>query len=395
MEIYSVSEALYYLKTMLEIDERLSDIWLRGEVSGLKKYGSSGHYYFSFKDESGVVNCALFRNTALRQTHLPRDGASFLMRGYFSVYEDRGQLQFYVSEIQPDGIGRLALEFEALKRQLEEEGLFAEERKRPLPTRPKVIGVVTSSNAAALQDILNVLARRYPLAQVILSPTLVQGDSAPPKIVAALQALNRRDDVEVIILARGGGAIEELWCFNDERVARAVFASRIPVITGVGHEIDFTIVDYVADLRAPTPSAAAELVTPDIAELREEVQGLQDILYSSIQNVLDEKRSDLAATERRLKQVSPDRQFASLRQRLDELSNRASLTLNHRLKLQRTEVNALASRLKVLDPRQILERGYAIVTHETGQVVTQVNQAQPGETLDIRVSDGSFKAEKL
>jgi exodeoxyribonuclease VII large subunit len=395
MEIYGVGEALYYLRTLLENDERLNDIWLRGEVSGLKKYGSSGHYYFTFKDESGVINAVLFRNTALRQTHLPRDGVAFFMRGYFSVYEDRGQLQFYVSEILPEGVGRLALEFEALKERLEADGLFAPERKRPLPTRPRVIGVATSPNAAALQDILNVLARRYPLAQVVFSPTLVQGENAPPQIVAALQALNRHKEVEVIILARGGGAMEELWCFNDERVARAVFASRIPVITGVGHETDYTIVDYVADVRAPTPSAAAELVTPDIEDLRDEVLSLQDQLYSSLENVLDEKRSELSDIERRLRLASPAGKLPVLRQRLDDLTNRASLHLNHRLRLYRAEVNSLASSLKVLDPRQILERGYAIVTNEAGEVITGNEQVQAGETLEVRVSKGNFKVEKL
>lgn len=394
MEIFSVSEALYYLNTRLEIDEHLSDIWLRGEVSGLKQV-ASGHYYFRLKDGKGAVDCAMFRNAALRQTHRPRDGASFLMHGYFAVYADRGQLQFYVSEIMPDGIGKLALEFEALKARLEEEGLFSEERKRPLPERPKVIGVVTSASAAAFQDILHVMARRYPLAQVILSPTLVQGENAPPQIVTALQALNRRKDIDVIIVARGGGSLEELWCFNDERVARAIFASRIPVVTGVGHETDTTIVDYVADVRAPTPSAAAELVTPDIEEQRAEVRYLQDTLYSLMENALDEKRSDLSDMARRLKLASPVGKIPAMRQRLDDLTARAELSLENRIKLQRAEVNALASRLRVLDPRQILERGYAIVTQAKGKVVTSVKQAQPGEELDVRVSDGQFKVEKI
>ncbi len=390
-EIYSVSEALEYLKTLLDNDDVLNDVWLRGEVSGLKRYGSSGHYYFRLKDEGAVVDCALFRNTALRQTHLPRDGASFLLRGYFSIYPDRGQLQFYVSEVQPDGVGRLALEFEALKRRLEAEGLFALERKRPLPERPKTIGVVTSANAAAFQDILNVLNRRYPLAQVILSPTLVQGESAPPQIVNAIQVLNRLPEIEVIILARGGGSAEELWCFNDERVARAVFASRIPIITGVGHEIDFTIVDFVADVRAPTPSAAAELVTPDIEELRLSVVSLQDSLYALMQNLLDEKRADLEDEKRHLKIASPAGRVPQFRLRLDELSARTTRSLEYRLRLQKAEVNALSSRLKVLDPRQILERGYALVTTSDGQVITSPTQIQPNQSLNIRVSDGSFK----
>ncbi len=394
MEIYSVTEALYYLKTILEIDERLSDIWLRGEVSGCRRV-NSGHFYFTLKDSGAAINCALFKNTASRQTHQPSDGGSFLVRGYFSIYEDRGSLQFYVSELKPDGAGRLALEFEALKARLEAEGLFVAERKRPLPERPKVIGLVTSPTGAALQDILNVLGRRHPLAQIVLAPTLVQGENAPPQIIAAIQALNRREDVEVIIVARGGGALEELWCFNDEKVARAVFASRVPVITGVGHEIDFTIVDFVADVRAPTPSAAAELVALDISELKEEVAALEDGLFSSMQNMIDQKRSYLAETQRRLKVNSPKGTIPTFRQRIDDLTNRATLHLNHRLKLDRAGVNALAGQLKVLDPRQILERGYAVITRPDGQVVSSVNQVPPGEKLDVRVSDGKFAVEKL
>jgi len=393
VEIYKVSEALYYLRTLLENNEVLNDVWLRGEVSGLKRV-ASGHNYFRLKDEAGAVDCALFRNTALKQAYLPRDGGSFLMRGYFSVYEDRGQLQFYVNQIMPDGAGRLALEFEALKQKLAAEGLFAEERKRPLPTRPKIIGVVTSASAAAFQDILNVLARRYPLAEVVLSPSLVQGENAPPQIVAAIQALNQRRDIEVMIVARGGGSAEELACFNDERVARAVFASRIPIVTGVGHEIDYTIVDYVADVRAPTPSAAAELVTPDITELRQAVIELQDRLYSTIEDVLDEKRSELAETQHRLKIASPVGRIPSLRQRIDEMTARTRRSLDYRFKLQKAEVNALANQLKVLDPRQILERGYAIVTQTDGQVITKVGQVAPGQKLEVRVSDGKFSVEK-
>jgi exodeoxyribonuclease VII large subunit len=394
MQIYSVSDALYYLKTMLDIDERLSDIWLQGEVSGMKRV-ASGHYYFRLKDGKGAIDCALFKNTASRLEYRPSDGESFKMRGYFSIYEDRGQLQFYVSEIQPNGVGRLSLEFEALKQRLEKEGLFSLERKRPLPERPRVIGVVTSATAAAFQDILNVLSRRYPLVEVVLSPTLVQGESAPPQIVSAIQALNRRNDIDVIIVARGGGSLEELWCFNDERVARAVFASRIPIITGVGHEIDFTIVDFVADMRAPTPSAAAEIVTPNIEDLRAGVRNLQDELYSLMENRLDEKRNELNEMKRCLKQASPAGDLPTYRQRLDDLTGRANRSLSHRLELQRSRVSALSGRLKVLDPNQILERGYAIVTQANGQVVTNIAQAQPGEKLDVRVSDGQFKVEKL
>jgi exodeoxyribonuclease VII large subunit len=390
MEIYSVTEALYYLKIKLDCDEHLSDLWMQGEVSGCSRT-AGGHYFFSLKDGTGQMSCVLFKPSALRQAHLPRDGQNFIMHGRMDVYEANGRLQFYVDQIQPDGIGRLHLEFEALKQRLEAEGLFAVERKRPLPVRPKTIGVVTSPTAAAFQDILNVLGRRYPLARLILSPTQVQGEAAPPQIVRALSALNQLAEVEVIIVARGGGSLEDLWAFNDERVARAIFASRIPVVTGVGHEVDYTIVDYVADLRAPTPSAAAELVAPHLDELRDDLRNLADRVYIALQNRLDEERVGLEGLNRRLILSSPVARIAAIRRRLEELKERNAMLLGHSLELRQARVNSLASRLKVLNPHQILERGYAIVSRERdGKVITDTGEIKPGEKLEVRVKTGTF-----
>ncbi len=390
MEIYSVTEALYYLKIKIECDDRLTDLWMEGEVSNCRQY-ASGHYFFELKDNTGRMSCALFKGNALKQVHLPRDGSNFVMHGRIDVYEQQGKLQFYVDTVQPAGLGRLHLEFEALKQRLAEEGLFAPERKRPLPARPKIIGIVTSPQAAAFGDIQNVLRRRYPLAELVLSPSLVQGELAAPQIVAALRLLNQHPKVEVIILARGGGSIEDLWCFNDERVARAVFASRVPVITGVGHEIDYTIVDFVADLRAPTPSAAAELVAPDISLLRDEVSFQSDRLYTSLQNNLDEHRANLANFERRLQLVSPANRLANFRQRLTDLNERTALHLRHSVELSRARVNSLSSRLAVLNPAQILERGYAIVSQPNGgPVISRIDQVKSGKKLEIRLKDGTF-----
>lgn len=389
MQILTVSEAMFYLKALLQVNEVTSDLWLSGEVSNCRRYGS-GHFYFTLKDPTVQVRCVLFKGAATRLTHLPKDGSSYIMHGCFSVYEDRGDLQFYVDMVQPAGVGRLHLEFEALKQRLEEEGLFAEERKRPLPVRPKVIGVVTSLQAAALQDILKVLRRRYPLGEVVLSPTLVQGDDAPPQIVAAIQALNQRRDIEVIIVARGGGSIEDLWAFNDERVARAIFASRIPVVTGVGHETDYTIVDYVSDLRAPTPSAAAEIVSPDLSELRSELFLLHDNLYALMQNQLDQKRSELTDVKHRLQTLSPAQRLASYRQRIDEMLSRSALHLKHNIELNRTKVRSQEGRLTALNPKEILERGYAIVTTNDGQVIKSVTAVQTKAKITIEVSDGRF-----
>ncbi len=390
MEVYTVTEALYYLKIVLECNDRLNDLWLQGEVSGCSR-PSSGHHFFNLKDSSGSLPCVLFRTSALRQAHLPADGSSYLMHGRLDVYEATGKLQFYVDLVQPDGVGRLHLEFEALKQRLEDEGLFAIERKRPLPLRPRTIGIVTSPTAAAFQDILNVLARRYPLAQIVLSPTQVQGEAAPLQIVKALQLLNSQPGIDVIIVARGGGSLEDLWCFNDERVARAIFASRVPVITGVGHETDFTIVDFVSDLRAPTPSAAAELCSPHLDELRDEVRDQADRLYVSLQDKLDEHRSNLQELARTLKLASPELRIASLRLRLHDMNERRELYQRHRLQLERARVISLSSRLKVMNPRQILERGYAIVTRASdGSVITSAAAIRPEEKLLVRVKDGSF-----
>ena len=261
-ETMTVTQVTRYVKSLLDGDYALQDLWVEGEVSNFK-VTASGHAYFTLKDSEASLRCVMWRSDVRRQDMLPQDGQSVLAHGRVSVYEVAGAYQLYVDHLQPVGLGRLYLEFEALKQRLAEEGLFDPAQKRPLPPFPQRVGVVTSPTAAALRDILNVLARRYPLVQVVLSPTLVQGDQAPPQIVTAIQALNDLANIDLIIVARGGGSLEELWAFNDERVARAIAASRVPVISGVGHEVDFTIADFAADVRAPTPSAAAELAVPE------------------------------------------------------------------------------------------------------------------------------------
>jgi exodeoxyribonuclease VII large subunit len=286
------------------------------------------------------------------------------------------------------------LEFERLKAQLEAEGLFDPERKRPLPALPRRIGVVTSPTAAALRDILNVLDRRYPLAEMLLSPTQVQGDAAPPQIVAAIEALNARSDIDVIIIARGGGSLEDLWAFNDERVARAVAGSRIPTVCGVGHETDFSLADFAADVRAPTPSAAAELVAPDRAELRAYVAGLSAALSAALRREIEERRWMLAEQVRALKHLSPQAQLAQARQRVDDLLSRAETAMHHNLILNGERLAGLSGRLTSASPLGTLERGYAIVRQrETGAVVQSVEQIASGDALGIRVADGEFEAE--
>lgn len=391
-EPMTVAQITRYVKGLLDGDYVLQDLWAEGEVSNFR-VTASGHAYFTLKDDQASLRCIMWRSDVSRQGLLPRDGQSVLAHGRISVYETAGVYQFYVDHVQLAGVGRLHLEFEALKRRLAEEGLFDPARKRSLPPFPRRLGVVTSLTAAALRDILNVLARRYPLARVVLSPTMVQGDQAPPQIVAAIQALNTHTDVDVIILARGGGSLEELRAFNDERVARAIVASRVPVISGVGHEVDFTIADFAADVRAPTPSAAAELAVPDRTELQAVAHNQRMRLTRALRRRLAEHRQSLDYLARALQRSSPLGRIQSFRQRVDELSQASGTHLRHLLALRWEQLNGLTGRLATLSPFATLERGYAIVRHgDTGCVVTSVGQVALGQPIAVRVRDGEFDA---
>jgi exodeoxyribonuclease VII large subunit len=391
-EPMTVAQVTRYVKNLLDGDYVLQDLWAEGEVSNLK-VTASGHAYFTLKDDQASLRCVMWRSDVRRQDSLPQDGQSVLAHGRISVYEPAGTYQFYVDHVQLAGIGRLHLEFEALKQRLTKEGLFDPMQKRSLPLFPIRMGVVTSPTAAALRDIVNVLARRYPLVQVVLSPTLVQGEQAPLQIVAAIQALNKHTDVDAIIVARGGGSLEELWAFNDERVARAIVASRVPVISGVGHEVDFTIADFAADVRAPTPSAAAELAVPDRMELQATVHGQRMRLSGALQRRLAERRQSLDYLAQALQRCSPVGRIQSLRQQVDELSQASGVWLRHLLALRREQLNGLAGRLTTLSPFATLERGYAIVRHgDTGRVLTSVQQVSVGESIAVRVRDGEFDA---
>ncbi|HEC34488.1 MAG TPA: exodeoxyribonuclease VII large subunit [Chloroflexi bacterium] len=390
--VYTVSQLVASIRAVVEADPLLADVWVEGELSNFRR-AASGHCYFTLKDAEAELRCVMWRSVAEALRAFPADGDQVLVHGHVGVYEQRGSLQLYVDDLKAAGVGLLYQEFERLKARLEAEGLFAPERKRPLPRFPRRIGVVTSPAAAALRDILHVLARRYPLAEVLLSPTLVQGEEAPPQIAAALEALNRRDDVDVILVARGGGSLEELWAFNDERVARAVAGSRIPVVCGVGHETDFTLADFAADRRAPTPSAAAEIATPDRAGLHGQVMALTARLTAALETRLAQRRTSLTEQVRALRHLSPAVQLAQVRQRVDDLAARAADALQHTLSLQRERLAGLAGRLEGVSPLATLERGYAVVHRRAdGQVVRSVAQVGQGDDLNVRVSDGEFEA---
>jgi len=392
-QIWSVANLTRYIRQTLETDYRLQDLWVEGEASNVS-LPSSGHLYFTLKDEESSLRCVMWRSEVALQKHMPREGEAIEVHGYISVYEIGGQYQLYADTIRLAGEGVLYQEFVRLKALLEAEGLFDPERKRPLPPWPKSIGVVTSPTAAALRDVLNVLRRRFPIVEVILAPTPVQGEEAPDGIITALGALNTYVKPDVILLVRGGGSIEDLWAFNDEGVARAIAASEVPVVTGIGHETDVLIADFVADVRAPTPSAAAEVATPDrnkiIEELGDVALGLGRIFRERLwhlHRVLDE----LIAV---LRVVSPRMQVAGARQRVDELLLRTMAAVRHNLALRRAAVDGATQTLRAIGPLEVLARGYAVVKRTADNaVVRSVKQVDAGDELEVRVNDGTFGAE--
>ena len=392
--VYSVSQVSAYIKSLFVSDMLLADVWLSGEVSGFTQ-ASSGHCYFTLKDAGAILKSVIWRTQA-KGMALPRNGDAVIVHGAISVYEQGGAYQLYVDHLESAGVGQLWLEFERLKARLEAEGLFDDERKRPIPARPARLGVVTSPTAAALRDILRTLSHRYGLVDVLLAPTPVQGDQAPPAIVAALALLNRwsaeREPLDAIILARGGGSIEELWAFNDERVARAIAASAVPVITGVGHETDFTIADFVADLRAPTPTGAATLATPDGRELSAAVAALMARAERQLTGHLADERARVDGLAVRLRRAAPAARLATNRQRIDDLSRRGTLAITNIVQQQRARLRGEGLRLTALDPSRVLARGYAIVATADGAVVHSVAQVVPGDAVRVRVADGAFGA---
>jgi exodeoxyribonuclease VII large subunit len=385
---WSVSEVNAYLKNILEADANLQDLWIEGEISNLSR-PASGHLYFTLKDPSSSIRCVMWKNRAqLIQTRLV-DGSAVEAHGTLSVYEKQGQYQLYIDYLRPRGEGALFQEFQRLKTQLEGEGLFDPGRKRPIPAWPERIGIVTSATGAAFQDMKDTLGRRFPLVKILLAPTAVQGENAPGEIVAALEALYELKP-DLILIGRGGGSIEDLWAFNDEAVARVIARSPVPVISGVGHETDFTISDFVADLRAPTPTAAAELAVPDQAELRLGIGDFSTRLTRAVQGRLADLRWKLETYASHLDRLSPRSEIQAGRQRLDELSGRLTREIAVVIKTSRDSILSFQARLAGLNPEAILKRGYAVVTAEDGSLIYKIGQTRSGQDLQVRVSDGQF-----
>lgn len=393
MTNYTVGEITAYIREQSELDETLQDLWVSGEISNFTA-ARSGHWYFSVKDKDAQLRCVMFKNATIRQSILPKDGDSVLVHGRISIYEARGEYQLYADAIQPMGsVGDLYRQFEELKERLYAEGLFDEERKRELPKYPQQIGVVTSPTTAALQDMLNVLQRRYPLVEVILSPTLVQGNEAPKQIIKAIERLNHHTEVDLIIVGRGGGSIEDLWCFNDEGVARAIVNSDIPVISGVGHEIDFTIADFAADYRAPTPSAAAEIAVPDMSELKREVAGMALQIKALMDSTVISWQTNLDSAQKDLNHASPIRIIHDLQQRVDDLSNRLESAEKRHLSQLQERLAAKVNVLQAANPDAILKRGYAIVTRsDDGKTVKSPKDAPVGTGVKIKTHNGELAA---
>lgn len=391
MQLLTVAGLNQYLSELFALDPIVSDVWVEGEITNFSQ-SAKGHIYFTLKDGAAQMPCAIWRSNVARVRTPLGNGQAVIAHGYVSLWQDTGKLQFYVDLVQPEGVGRLELEFQALKARLEEEGLFDVERKRSLPRFPATIGIVTSQQAAALQDMLTVLNRRYPLAEVVLAPTAVQGDGAGTKVAAAIQSLHRRARVDVIIVARGGGSMEELWAFNEEVVARAIFASPVPVISGVGHETDYTIADFVSDLRAPTPSAAAELVAPNIAELRTALRGAREFLDARLGEQVDTLRMDVRHMRGHLDRLSPAGALERHRERLVLLHDGARTRLAYAVQLRRSGLGGQADRLRALDPASVLRRGYASVTRADGTPVRSAAAIANDEELITRLADGTVRS---
>ena len=392
--VLSVTQLNTYVKSVLESDLMLRNVFVVGEISNFTNHYRTGHYYMTIKDESSSIKAVMFKSANMRLRFMPENGMGVIVRGRVSLYERDGQYQLYIEDMQPDGIGALNLAFEQLKNKLGAEGLFDEEYKKPIPLRCRRIGVVTSATGAVLQDIRNVVSRRYPLAEIILAPVEVQGVNAAPQIANAIREFNSGDYADVLIVGRGGGSLEDLWAFNEEIVARAVFESRIPVISAVGHETDFTICDFVADLRAPTPSAAAELAVPDI---RDDIAFLNSVVSysgSMIEKKLQNEENKLNAIKDKLRFLSPSNIIDDRMNTVSLLYNQALNCIVNRISSERNRFSVACAKLDSMNPLKVLSRGYSIVSKDA-QIIDSVNNVSKGDIVTVKFSDGETKCEVL
>ncbi len=391
--VYSVNDLNNYVKQVLDNDENLKYIFVTGEISNFKAH-YSGHLYLTLKDEKAAVKAVMFAGNASKLRFMPENGMKILAFGTVSLFPRDGSYQLYISDMQPDGIGALSIAFEQLKNKLEKEGLFSPLHKKPIPRFPRKVGVVTSETGAAVQDIFNVLSRRFPSAEVVLRPAKVQGEGSALDIANAIKEFNKLKAADVLIVGRGGGSIEDLWAFNEEIVARAVFESEIPVISAVGHETDYTICDFVADLRAPTPSAAAELAVPDKMELKGDLLSLKQLLFGLVKNTISNERSSLRAIEQKDVLKNPLTRINENRKELFYISERIENYTVNAVNYNKNKLGTLAGKLDALSPLGVVSRGYSLVENN-GTIVKSTTEVSVDDEILLRVSDGSIVAKVL
>lgn len=391
--VLSVSQLNRYIKMNFDADENLANIFISGEISNFTNHYRTGHLYFTIKDDSAAVRAVMFNSSAKRLKFMPEGGMKVIARGRVSVYEASGQYQLYVDDMQPDGVGALNLAYEQLKEKLQKEGLFSELHKKPLPPYPEKVGVITSPTGAAVRDIINVLGRRFPYAEIVFCPVLVQGEGAHLQLTDAVNLFNSERAADVIIIGRGGGSIEDLWEFNDEGLARAVYNSEIPVISAVGHETDFTICDFVADMRAPTPSAAAELAVPDANELQYALSALKNRMFLNVSSGIADRRSRLEYLTSKGALKSPDEMLSNRSQRLDTAFSKMLSSYENRIGGKKVEFISAATALSKLDPMSVLMRGFAFVSDKSGKNVYSSQALAKGDKINVRFHDGSAVCE--
>lgn len=387
--VYTVTQINTYIKSRLDGDRNLSGVYIRGEISNYKKY-PSGHHYFTLKDETGALRCVMFRSSATRLRFRPEGGMKVIAHGRVTVFPRDGQYQLYVDGLTPDGVGELYVAFEQLKQKLYGEGLFDPAHKQPIPRYPDTIALITSSAGAAVHDMIRILGARWPMAEVKLLPVRVQGQGAAEELAGAVRYVNRWDLADVILIGRGGGSMEDLWAFNDEKLARTVYESHVPVISAVGHEPDVTIIDFVADLRAATPSNAAELAVPDQMELRQQLTQLDLRCRQAITARLRREKQRLDHLSQSTALTEPLRTIEDRRVLLDDRQRRMIQGLQHRLSVEQTRFAGLLSALDALSPLKVLGRGYAFARNERGEVVTSASSVELGERLSLRLADGEL-----
>lgn len=385
--VLTVSQVNMFLKSLIEGDGRLKNVMITGEISNFTNHYKSGHLYFSLKDSGGVIKSVMFADSAKMLRFRPKDGMKVIVAGRVSVYEATGQYQIYVRSMQPDGVGALNLAYEQLKERLHKEGIF--DRSLPIPPYPERIAVITSPTGAAIQDIKSILARRWPVAQVIMFPVAVQGEFAEGQLIKAVRTVNEYDAADVIIIGRGGGSIEDLWAFNSETLAREIYASHIPVISAVGHETDFTICDFAADLRAPTPSAAAELAVPNVYEEMDRVEALYMSMKSLMLDQIEDSRMFLDNLSSSQVMKDPGSTLRKVRKELEYLESKLVLLQKNKLTSANAKVAALSGMLHELSPLKILSRGYSVLKDETGGVVLSAGDLEIGEKITAMLSDGT------